>query len=122
MSAAGRASEPIAETDSTDPLERNRWNAMTSEERLPFYVKFWKLLPKVLPFPEWRAVAAAPCAGAHWDTRQESLRTLWSIRCTMEEKLELLNRTSYVSLCKELKHYRSGCSASRRGKTCRRKR
>jgi hypothetical protein len=120
MSAAGRVSEPIGDTDSREPLERNRLNVMTPEERLPHYIRFWQLLPKVLPFSEWRS--AATCAGAQWATRQETLKTLWSMRCTMEEKLELLNRTSFSSLCKELKHYRSGCSASRRGKTCRRKR
>lgn len=120
MSAAGRASEPIqGATESPDPLERNRWNIMTPEERLPYYERFWRLLPRVLPFPEWRAVASR--VKGDWATRQESLKALWAIRCAMESKLELLNRTSYASLCKELRHYRSGCAASRRGKTCRRK-
>jgi hypothetical protein len=120
MSVAGRSSEPIGETDSEDPLERNRWNVMTPEERLPHYERFWRLLPKVLPFSEWRSVAAACSPG--WSTRQESLKSLWTIRCEMETRLELLNRTSYATLCKELRRYRSGCSTSKRGKTCRKKR
>jgi len=122
MSIAGRSSEPIqgAPTDLTDPLERNRWNIMSPEERLPYYEHFWKLLLKVLPFKEWRAVASK-CHGPGWSSRQDTLKTIWGIRCEMEKELELLNRTSYTSLCKELRHYRSGCAASRRGKTCRRK-
>ena len=120
MSIAGRNSEPIhGWKESADPLERNRWNIMTPEERLPHYIRFWELLPKVLPFPEWRAVAHNCSPG--WTTRQDTLKTLWAIRCEMETKLELLNRTNYTSLCKELRHFRSGCSTSQRGKTCRRK-
>jgi hypothetical protein len=121
MSAAGRASEPIqGAQESSDPLQRNRWNIMTPEERLPYYTKFWETLPLVLPFPEWRAVAAK--IKGDWSTRQESLKSLWAIRCAMESKLELLNRTSYSSICKELRLYRSGCATSKRGKTCRKAR
>lgn len=121
MSAAGRASEPIqGAQESSDPLQRNRWNTMTPAERLPYYRVFWEKLPLVLPFPEWRAVAKH--LKGSWDTRQESLKSLWAIRCEMETKLELLNRTSYASICKELRQYRSGCSSSRRGKTCRKTR
>ena len=121
MSAAGRASEPIqGAQESSDPLQRNRWNIMTPEERLPYYTVFWEKLPHVLPFPEWRAVAAK--IKGSWSTRQESLKSLWEIRCAMESKLELLNRTSYSSICKELRLFRSGCAASRRGKTCRKSR
>lgn len=104
-----------------DPLERNRWNVMEPEERLVYYTQFWKLLPSVLPFPEWTA---------HWKTasslnsalcRKECLKGLWEIRRRMEQKLELLNRTTYSSLCKELKDHKSGCTKSVRGKTCRKK-
>ena len=121
MSAAGRASEPIHDAqESSEPLQRNRWNIMTPDERLPHYETFWKKLLLVLPFPEWRAVAAS--VKTDWSNRQESLKSLWAIRRAMETKLELLNRTSYSSICKELRQYRSGCAASRRGKTCRKAR
>ena len=122
MSNAGRHSEPIhgADHSATDPLERNRWNIMAPAERLPYYTRFWELLPKVLPFPEWRKVAST-CDNSGWATRQETLKALWGIRCKMETELELLNRTTYTSLCKELRHFRSGCTTARRGKTCRRK-
>jgi Erv1 / Alr family len=116
-SAAGRSSEPIKIVESDDPLERNRWNIMTPEERLPHYELFWSMLPRVLPFREWRLQSTIDAT-----SRQSTLKSLWSMRCEMETKLELLNRTSFASLCSELKHYRSGCSTSKRGKTCRRKR
>ena len=105
----------------TEPLERNRWNVMTPEERMPYYNRFWELLPEVLPFPEWKhswneAVSATPTC------RADCLKYLWSIRRHMESKLDLLNRTTYDSLCKELRHHRSGCTRSTKGKTCRPKR
>ena len=122
MSAAGRASESIqgAPEESSDPLERNRWNIMTPEERYPYYERFWKLLPHVLPFPEWRTIAKN--VETDWSTRQTALRSLWSVRCAMESRLELINTTNYKSLCQELRHNRSGCAASKRGRTCRKKR
>jgi len=104
-----------------DPLERNRWNVMEPEERLVYYNKFWELLPSVLPFREWTD---------HWEKasslnkaicRKECLKHLWAIRRHMEAELELLNRTNYNSLCKELQNNRSGCAKSMRGKTCRKK-
>jgi hypothetical protein len=104
----------------TDPLERVRWNVMPPQERMVYYRQFWKLLPMVMPFPEWEEI---------WNTsvprticRTKCLKDLWTIRRTMEEKLELLNRTTYNSLCKELHEHRSGCTNSVRGKTCRKKR
>jgi hypothetical protein len=129
FSRQGRSSLPCPDHPSAEelavatPLERNRWNAMTPEERMPYYEEFWRLLPEVLPFDEWRrAWTKAAAASTGVACRIECLKHLWSIRCHMERELELLNRTTYDSLCKELRTYRSGCSTSTRGKTCRRKR
>ena len=120
LSRAGKASIAIpgAPEDITDPLERNRWNVMTPEERMPYYKRFWELLPAVLPFPEWQKSWLEVRASS----RADCLKYLWSVRRHMEEKLELINRTSYDSLCKELRHNRSGCTRSTRGKTCRKAR
>jgi len=105
-----------------DPLERNRWNVMEPEERLVYYTQFWKLLPMVLPFPEWREIWTRASSMNNALCRKECLKGLWNIRRQMEKELDLLNQTTYDSLCKELKAYRSGCGASVRGKTCRKKR
>jgi hypothetical protein len=122
LSRQGRISVPIpghpALEELGSPLEKNLWNVLTPEERMVQYTKFWTLLPKVLPFSEWSTEWKGGIPG----TRKGLLRYLWDIRCTLETKLELLNRTSYSSLCKELQHHRSGCSSSVRGKTCRKKR
>lgn len=125
MSLSGRASIPLEGAPSLEslkePLERNRWNVMTSQERLVFYEKFWKLIPEVLPYPTWRQVWRTT-RQKEWSTRKLALQTLWKIRCAMEQKLELLNRTNYSSLCKVLQNHRSGCQKSTRSKTCRKKR
>jgi hypothetical protein len=103
-----------------DPLEKNRWNLMCADERLPFVLQFWKSLPKVLPYPEWRAIWNQ--CEPDWSSRKSSLKSLWTIRCRMEKELELLNSTDFYTLCKELRTHRSGCSKSKRAKTCRKKR
>ena len=126
LSAMGRSSLSLeaapAGVETLSESEQNRWNALSPERRLPYFVRFWEVLPQVLPFREWRAVwLKAGTKKADWGTRSASLRTLWAIRCAMESQLELLNQTDYSSLCKELKSYRSGCNKARRGKTCRRK-
>lgn len=103
-----------------DRMTKNRYNVMTPEERFMETERFWEALPTVLPFPEWRRAWAA--CSTDWSTRASSLKSLWRIRCHMERQLELLNQTTYDSLCKELRSVRSGCSAAKRGKTCRKKR
>lgn len=125
LSRTGRASVPIKDHPAiesvTDPLEKNRWNIMLPEERHIFYTEFWKLLPEVLPFSEWTAIWKRS-ATAISKCRKECLKQLWAIRRALENELDLLNRTTYHSLCKEIQRYRSNCTRSMRGKTCRKKR
>lgn len=113
---------PLEELATASPLERNRWNVMTPAERYPYYAKFWELLPEVLPFPEWRAAWKKAAGTESPVCRSACLKWVWRIRASMEKDLELLNRTTYESLCKELRSYRSGCARGARGKTCRRNR
>jgi len=124
-SRAAKASVPISGhpplEDLKTPLERNMWNVMESDERMKFYTRFWELLQAVLPFPEWRS-SWREAAGKDLNCREQCLKGLWSIRRHMEKSLDLLNRTDYYSLCKELRDNRSGCSGSTRSRTCRRKR
>ena len=111
-----------------DPLERNRWNAMSPEERLGFYANFWRLLPRVFPFEEW--TAAWRRAAAKLDPpscRADCVRGLWSVRRAMEHELELQGTPQKFSdLCLTLRTVRSGCGSAStnaaRRKTCRRKR
>lgn len=102
------------------PLLRNMYNTISTEEKLQFYKKFWTLLPNVLPFEEWRKLWKK-YDSKKYNTRKESLSNLYSIRCKLENDLELQNKTDFSSLCKVLRTFKSGCNKSKRSKTCRRK-
>jgi hypothetical protein len=103
------------------PLLKNMYNLMKPEEKLVYFKKFFTLLPTVLPFTQWRSLWKEFDTGS-WNSRQESLNNLYRIRCSLERELELLNKTKFVSLCKELRSFKSGCNKSKRSKTCRKKR
>ncbi len=102
-----------------------QWNYLSGNSRFHYVCKFWKLLSYVLPFPEWRTIwkeEMKDCCAKTWETKQTSLRALWTLRKQIEEKLELLNRTTYHDLCKTLRYYKSGCAykQNRNTRTCRR--
>jgi hypothetical protein len=101
------------------------WNYLSGDCRFNFVCRFWKLLPHVLPFDEWRVIwkeELKHCSSSAWKTRRSSLQALWRIRKTIEEKLSLLNRTTFHDLCKTLQYYKSGCAykQNRNTRTCRR--
>ena len=102
--------------------EKNRWNCLSPEERLPLYRLFWTSLGNTLPFPEWRKSWNKNAAGYSLNSRKAVIRWLWKLRCRMESNLNLLNRCKYSSLCKTLKTHRSGCTKSIKARTCRKKR
>jgi hypothetical protein len=102
-----------------------QWNYLPGPHRFQYVCRFWKLLPEVLPFEEWRTLWKAEtkdCCSKTWKTKESSMRALWKTRKTIEEKLQLLNRTTYHDLCKILRYYKSGCSSTQKKqtKTCRR--
>jgi hypothetical protein len=104
--------------------EKNKWNCLKPDERLPFYIKFWKSLGNALPFKEWRESWIKYSEGPSdiLNTRSSTMKWLWNIRCNMESDLELLNRCKYSFLCKTLNNHRSDCNKKVRGKTCRKRR
>ena len=117
-------SKPMPDAPTTIPTsmeERNRYNLLTQVQRIACLEKFWKSVPDVLPFEEWTQ---------SWKThqgpmykavqhRKSALSWLWKIRCGLESDLEHLGETNFHGLCKEVAKYRSGCSTSKRAKTCR---
>jgi hypothetical protein len=124
-SRSARKSVPMPGAPSCETMatfeEKNKWNCLKPEERLPMYNAFWRSLGLTLPFKEWReSWAKNPIPNL--DTRDSTIRWLWSVRCTMENDLELLNRCNYSFLCKNLQSHRSDCSKRVRGKTCRKRR
>ena len=109
---------PPLETLKTD-LEKNEWNVLEPEKRYTYWVRFWKALPDALPFQEWRNSWTKHGLKAE-RTSKEMVNALWRLRCAFENDLELLNKTTYSSLCRDLSLHKSGCSKKVRAKTCRR--
>lgn len=111
----------------TTPELRNRWNIMTRAERLPFLSHWWKTLPHILPFPEWRAawqnnIRTSPSLQKG---RKAITAWLYAAEKTMCAALkETTPHDSFQGLCSELSAYASGCGKikSSRVKTCRGKR
>jgi len=102
--------------------ERNRYNLLTTEERIQMLRKFWVSIPLILPFQEWTASwnkHAGPIQQAVAN-RRSAKHWLWKIRCGLESDLQQLGNTNFHGLCKILATHRSGCSKSKKAKTCRR--
>jgi hypothetical protein len=127
FSKLAKSSVPIPVID-CDTLktkeEKNQWNCLKPNERMPFYKKFWHSLGATLPFSEWRLSwkKHAMQNKTPLETRASTIKWLWRLRCKMEKDLNLLNSCKYKNLCKTLKTHRSGCSKSVRAKTCRKAR
>jgi len=117
-------SKPMPDSPTKPPsslIERNRYNLLTAEERKQALRRFWSSLPSVLPFQEWRSswTSHAGSLLRSVKTRRSAMAWLWSIRCGLESDLQQLGEYSFHGLCKEVSKYRSGCSTSKRAKTCR---
>lgn len=106
--------------------ELNQYNLFKPHERMPFYRKFWEAVGQSLPFEEWRKqwklLESKHRLLRNIGKRWPLLRSLWKVRCTMEESFELQNQTKFADLCDTLASHRSGCAKSIRVKTCRRMR
>jgi hypothetical protein len=102
--------------------EKNKWNCLKPEERLPLYNTFWRSLGLALPFKEWRESWAKEGMPENLSTKALTIKWLWKVRCTMESDLELLNSCKFSHLCKTLEIHRSDCAKKVRGKTCRKRR
>lgn len=99
--------------------EANRWNILSPRARLTYWCKFWDILPRILP-AEWKdawvsATAGSPC---ELEGRRDSVAWIWNIRC----KFDTTRRDPYREVCSRLVSHSSGCSKSRRARTCRKKR
>jgi hypothetical protein len=105
---------------SKDPIIQNHWNLMKPSARIPFYTRFWKSLGDCLPFEEWRS-AWSGCSPAFSLIKSPKRwkKELWRIRCCLEERLDLVNREDFSSVCRRLEEHKSGCNRKRKAKTCR---
>jgi hypothetical protein len=101
--------------------EKNRYNLLTPNERVSQLKAFWTLLPDALPFQEWKTSwkkYGGPISQAI-KHRRSAKSWLWKIKCGLESDLEQLGDTSFNGLCKQVAKHRSGCSTSKKAKTCR---
>lgn len=125
MSLIARRSVPMPGSPPCESMktkeEKNLWNCLSPEERMPIYKEFWLTLGAVLPFKEWREAWDSSNSNPKLGSRSKTMAWLWKKRCSMERQLDLINRCKYSSLCKTLKSHRSGCSKSKRARTCRRR-
>jgi len=112
-----------ADTNAESPEFRNRWNLMKPDERMGFYIRFWKSIGGALPFAAWRhSWNSCDLDYSKAESRITWIRELWRLRCCLEKELELINHDEFQSLCKRLAEHRSGCGKRRRARTCRKKR
>ena len=115
---------PITDLDPTDEKTLLKWNYLPPARRFPFLCQFWKTLPLVLPFAEWRTswirYGGSFCRTT-WQSKRASVSALWKVRCAIEKELDLLNRTQFRQLCNDLRVHRSGCSSAKNARTCRAK-
>lgn len=104
---------------------KNRWAVISREERLPHMAAWWRSLPRVLPFKEWRdawnrVVPAAPSLKKGRKAITSWLYAAEKAMCTALK--EDLPHDSFSGLCAELSTFSSGCGKrSRKAKTCRSK-
>ena len=104
---------------------KNRWAVISREERLPHMAAWWRSLPQVLPFKEWRDAWArvVPVAPSLQRGRKAITAWLYAAEKAMCAALkEDLPHDSFSGLCAELSTFSSGCGKrSKRAKTCRSK-
>lgn len=116
---------PLETIDPSNHKELLKWNYLESEIRYSYLCTFWKSLPAILPFPEWKLIWNGyrdQFCDTTLSNKQASLKTLWNIRCSINKELHQINKTSFRALCNDLKVHKSGCAKSRNARTCRKKR
>lgn len=97
----------------------NRWNTIKPNKRMPFYRRFWELLPKVLePAQQISWQRASETTRPSISCRKSLIAWLWRMRCAIDSEYS----DPYSNLCKTISSYSSDCGkASARTKTCRKR-
>ena len=110
-------------------IDKNRFNTLTPDERIPYIIAFFEVLPRVLPYKEWEESWGSGCdSDSKYPCkeiakgRRQAIAWLWKIRRGLEADFDLQNKDTFLGLCQTVASHRSGCSKSSRAITCRRKR
>jgi hypothetical protein len=114
----------ITVTDASNKAERNRYNLLTWDERLQYLKRWWRLIPSILPCPEWRRSwkkAYAECGEPPLaEGRAAVMRWMWRIEDAVCSCLRCPTpHASHPDLCRRVAAYESGCSKAKRARTCR---
>jgi hypothetical protein len=118
------APEPATDWASLDVASRNRYNLLTRAERLHYLVRWWRLIPAILPCAAWRhawshAIHSADSPPLQ-NGRDAVLRWMWRVESDVCRDLRCPAPHSCVAAMKrEASAFESGCSVARRGTTCR---
>jgi len=97
----------------TSLCEMNKWNVLPVKERMKWFIRFWSLLPDILPSEiqqKWKKVGIKP----DLRSRATTLAWLWKMRCALDTTFN----DPYTSVCTYIKSYSSDCTHSH---TCRKK-
>lgn len=129
--AAAAASSPMPGAPSRDGAmslrEANGHNLLSRGERLASLREWWLSVGPALPLPNWRrawAEAAAKHGAVPPLTQGRRPVTAWLFRmqgAVCAALTEAAPHASFTGLCAELASFASGCSAAKRGRTCRRR-
>jgi hypothetical protein len=114
--------EDVKKNPSALTLEdKNKYNLLSTKERKEVLKRFWASIPDALPFEEWRQswIKYAGPLNKAVSNRRSALTWLWKIRCGFEADLNQMSSNTFYGLCKQIANHRSGCSTSKRAKTCR---
>ena len=115
---------PLESIDPSDVNTLLKWNYLDPKIRFEYVCKFWKALPEVLPFPEWRRIwkdQELSFCQSTWPSKSDARRGLWKIRKAIDTQLYHLQKSNFRDLCNDLKLHKSGCNKSRKARTCRKR-
>jgi len=101
-----------------DKCEKNKWNVLSTKDRIYWFRRFWSFLPAVLPSAiavEWEKVEKINPPVLH--CRRSTLAWLWRMRCTLDTKF----KDPYTSVCQKVAAYSSDCGKAHTATTCRKK-
>ena len=114
---------PTNVLNSRSACTRNKWNILSTEQRMKYYRLFWKYLPDIFDNETRRLWIDALSKSFYTPTvlnnRNSVMEWLWKMRCIIQPTFH----DPYKTLCKKISMHSSECNSQDSAglKTCRRK-